>query len=109
MRGETEAETGSLYCVQLELEWREQLKLGKIEFCIVDQGRCMEKGLAAGAVPAVVKVRQEVVTYFLRVILEAAEIPSQDVALSPLTAQRPRAGNTAVDRPQGRGQRAMPC
>lgn len=101
MRGETEADTGSLYCVQLELEWRGQLKLGKVEFCIVDQGRCMEKGLAAGAVPAVVEVWREVVT------LEAAEIPSQDVALNPLTVQRPRAGNTAVDRPLGRGQRAM--
>lgn len=63
-----------------------QLKLGKVEFCFVDQGRCMEKGLAAGAVPAVVEVRREVVT------LEAAEIPSQDVALNPLTVQRPRAG-----------------
>lgn len=101
MRGETEADTGSLYRVQLELEWRGQLKLGKVEFCFVDQGRCMEKGLAAGAVPAVVEVRREVVT------LEAAEIPSQDVALNPLTVQRPRAGNTAVDRPQGREQRAM--
>lgn len=43
----------------------------------------MEKGLAVGDASAVVEVRREGVTYFLRVTLEAAEIPSQDVALSP--------------------------
>lgn len=74
------------------------------------------EGPAAGAAPAVVEVRREWVTYFLRVTLEAAEIPSQDVALSPRAdsaeaqggkhscGQAPGQGTEGHAKSQGRGR-----
>lgn len=69
--------------MRLELEWREQLKRGKVEFALWVREGAWRRALQLELRWLVWKSGRRGVTYFLRVTLEAAEIPSQDVALSP--------------------------